>query len=111
MAIGENLLGGPPPTLLPADPAVEAELAAGADPDSVVRAHPESSSRGRCSPIRRGVKDGWWSHTRSLVWVITADWTRFAATAGKAMVRCRGTMSRIRDSCVALLLLDDPLMR
>lgn len=43
MALGENLLGGPPPTLLPADPAVEAELAAGADPDSVVRAHPQSS--------------------------------------------------------------------
>lgn len=43
MALGENLLGGPPPTLLPADPAVEAELAAGADPDSVVRAHPHSS--------------------------------------------------------------------
>lgn len=41
--LGENLLEGPPPTLLPADPAVEAELAAGADPDSVVRAHPESS--------------------------------------------------------------------
>ena len=43
MALGENLLGGPPPTLLPADLAVEAELAAGADPDSVVRAHPQSS--------------------------------------------------------------------
>jgi hypothetical protein len=43
MALGENLLGGPPPTLLPADSAVEAELAAGADPDSVVRAHPQSS--------------------------------------------------------------------
>ncbi|MDA2988283.1 MAG: DUF3151 domain-containing protein [Actinomycetota bacterium] len=43
MALGENLLGGPPPTLLPADPVVEAELAAGADPDSVVRAHPQSS--------------------------------------------------------------------
>ena len=43
MAIGENLLGGPPPTLLPADPAVEGELAAGTDPDSVVRAHPNSS--------------------------------------------------------------------
>lgn len=43
MAIGENLLGGPPPTRLPTDPAVEAELAAGADPDSVVRAHPQSS--------------------------------------------------------------------
>jgi len=41
--LGENLLEGPPPTLLPADPTVEAELAAGADPDSVVRAHPESS--------------------------------------------------------------------
>ena len=43
MGIGENLLEGPPPTLLPADPTVEAELAAGADPDSVVRAHPQSS--------------------------------------------------------------------
>jgi hypothetical protein len=43
MAIGENLLDGPSPTLLPADPTVEAELEAGADPDSVVRAHPESS--------------------------------------------------------------------
>jgi Protein of unknown function (DUF3151). len=43
MALGENLLEGPPPTLLPADPTVEAELAAGADPDSVVRAHPQSS--------------------------------------------------------------------
>ena len=43
MALGENLLGGPPPTLLPADPTVEAQLAAGADPDSVVRAHPQSS--------------------------------------------------------------------
>lgn len=41
--LGESLLEGPPPTLLPADPTVEAELAAGADPDSVVRAHPESS--------------------------------------------------------------------
>ena len=43
MGIGENLLGGPPPTLLPADPAVEGELAVGADPDSVVRSHPNSS--------------------------------------------------------------------
>ena len=43
MGIGENLLEGPPPTLLPADPTVEAELAAGADPDSVVREHPQSS--------------------------------------------------------------------
>jgi len=43
MGIGDNLLEGPPPTLLPADPTVEAELAAGADPDSVVRAHPQSS--------------------------------------------------------------------
>ncbi len=43
MALGENLLGGPPPTLLPADPTVEAQLAAGADPDSVVRANPQSS--------------------------------------------------------------------
>ena len=43
MALGENLLGGPPPTLLPADPAVDAELANGVDPGQVVRDHPSSS--------------------------------------------------------------------
>ena len=42
MTIGQNLFDGPPPTLLPEDPAA-AELAAGADPDAVVRAHPTSS--------------------------------------------------------------------
>ncbi len=35
----ENLLGGPPATYLPEDPAV-AELAAGADPRGVAAAHP-----------------------------------------------------------------------
>lgn len=40
--IGENLLG-PEPTLLPADDEVTAALAAGASPEAVVRAHPESS--------------------------------------------------------------------
>ena len=43
MELGENLLGGPPPTLLPADPAVDAELERGVDPDQVVRDHPGSS--------------------------------------------------------------------
>ena len=43
MALGENLLGGPPPTLLPADTAVEAELERGASPDQVARDHPSSS--------------------------------------------------------------------
>ena len=43
MELGENLLGGPPPTLLPADPAVDAELEGGVDPDQVVRDHPSSS--------------------------------------------------------------------
>lgn len=43
MELGENLLGGPPPTLLPADSAVDAELANGVDPDQVVRDHPSSS--------------------------------------------------------------------
>ena len=35
----ENLLGGPPATMLPEDPAT-AELAAGADPATVAAAHP-----------------------------------------------------------------------
>jgi hypothetical protein len=38
----DNLLGGPPPTLLPDDPAAT-ELAAGTDPDSVARRNPASS--------------------------------------------------------------------
>ncbi|WP_449283871.1 DUF3151 domain-containing protein [Leucobacter sp.] len=39
--IGENLLG-PEPTLLAEDPAVAAAQQPGADPETVVRAHPES---------------------------------------------------------------------
>jgi hypothetical protein len=42
MSIHENLLGGPPPTLLPVDPAA-AQLAAGIDADQVVREFPTSS--------------------------------------------------------------------
>jgi hypothetical protein len=37
----QDLMAGPPPTLLPEDPAAEA-LAAGDDPRAVVVAHPES---------------------------------------------------------------------
>ena len=39
--ISQDLLAGPPPTLLPHDPAAD-ELAAGRDPREVVREHPES---------------------------------------------------------------------
>lgn len=39
--IGENLLG-PEPTLLKADTDVDAALAAGRDPEAIVREHPES---------------------------------------------------------------------
>lgn len=39
--ISQDLLAGPPPTLLPHDPAAD-ELASGADPRDVVRRHPES---------------------------------------------------------------------
>jgi hypothetical protein len=38
----DNLLGGPPPTLLPDDPAA-ADLAAGEDPRATAAAHPASS--------------------------------------------------------------------
>jgi len=38
----DNLLGGPPPTLLPPDPVAE-KLADGADPELVARAYPASS--------------------------------------------------------------------
>jgi hypothetical protein len=38
----DNLLGGPPPTLLPDDPAAT-DLAAGVEPRSVAAAHPASS--------------------------------------------------------------------
>lgn len=40
---GPNLLGGPEPTLLPAEPAATEELAGGADAYDVARRHPESS--------------------------------------------------------------------
>jgi len=39
----ENLLGGPPPTLLPEDAAARAMLDAGEDPRSVAAAHPTYS--------------------------------------------------------------------
>ena len=39
--IGRDLMGGPPPTLLPTDPAAT-ELEAGEPPHEVVRRHPES---------------------------------------------------------------------
>ena len=39
--LGRDLMGGPPPTLLPTDPAA-AELASGAQAHDVVRRHPES---------------------------------------------------------------------
>ena len=43
MTIDQNLLGGPPPTLLPDDVAPREALAGGADPEAVVRDHPASS--------------------------------------------------------------------
>jgi hypothetical protein len=43
VAVGENLLGGPPPTLLPADSTVDAEFAQGLGADQVARNHPSSS--------------------------------------------------------------------
>jgi len=42
MSLGQNLLDGPPPTLLPADPAA-GELAAGVSADVAVRHNPTSS--------------------------------------------------------------------
>ena len=39
--LGRDLMAGPPPTLLPADPAAE-ELESGDAPHDVVRRHPES---------------------------------------------------------------------
>jgi hypothetical protein len=39
-----NLLGEPPPTLLPGDPEAEAALAAGTDPAEVAAAHPRASA-------------------------------------------------------------------
>lgn len=41
--LGDNLIPGPPPTLLPADPGPEGELASGADAAAVVRRYPTSS--------------------------------------------------------------------
>ncbi|WP_432494579.1 DUF3151 domain-containing protein [Kineococcus gypseus] len=43
MSTGTNLLGGPPPALLPEHPEVDAALAAGTDPAEVAAAHPAAS--------------------------------------------------------------------
>ena len=43
MTLHQDLLGGPPPTLLPEDPAPTAELAAGVAPAQVAADHPTSS--------------------------------------------------------------------
>lgn len=43
MTIGRDLLDGPAPTLLPADPGPAEALAAGAGPDEVARQYPASS--------------------------------------------------------------------
>ena len=43
MTLHQDLLGGPPPTLLPEDPAPAAALAAGVDPAQVAADHPTSS--------------------------------------------------------------------
>lgn len=43
MSLHENLLGGPPPTLLPDDVAPREELEGGADAYDVARRHPTSS--------------------------------------------------------------------
>jgi len=41
MSIGQNLLGGPPPTQLPENPAARAGLDAGTSPRQVAAAHPD----------------------------------------------------------------------
>lgn len=43
MEIGQNLIDGPSPTLLPADSAALADIAAGMSPDQIARRHPSSS--------------------------------------------------------------------
>lgn len=43
MSVGMNLLDGPPPTLLPADPAPAQAIAAGEDPAAVAATYPTSS--------------------------------------------------------------------
>ena len=50
----QDLMAGPPPTHLPADPAAE-PLAAGTPAADVVRAHPESPLAWARSPSRRSV--------------------------------------------------------
>jgi hypothetical protein len=41
--VGRDLLGGPPPTLLPDEPEVRQALAGGSDPGQVAASHPASS--------------------------------------------------------------------
>ena len=52
--LGRDLMAGPPPTHLPADPADEA-LAAGEAPAAVVRRHPESPAA--CAALAEQARD------------------------------------------------------
>ncbi|HVV31006.1 MAG TPA: DUF3151 domain-containing protein [Mycobacteriales bacterium] len=44
MSAHQDLLGGPPPTLLPGDPTAAAALQAGTDPTDIAAAHPADSA-------------------------------------------------------------------
>lgn len=44
MTLHDNLLGDPPPTLLPPHPQADTALAAGTDPTQVASQHPDSSA-------------------------------------------------------------------
>jgi hypothetical protein len=67
VTVYQDLLNGPPPTLLPADSETDAELAAGVDPAQVAADHP----------------------TSSLAWAVLADraWSRGSVVESYAYAR------------------------
>ena len=97
----DNLLGGPPPTYLPEDPAAAA-LAAGdrrrpsaPGPPGLV---PGLGHLGRALTGRRRRPR---PATRSRGWATTVGSTPCAATDGRVTGRSRGSTSRTRASCAA----------
>ena len=87
----QDLLAGPPPTLLPEDEAALAALASGQDAGRGRRRAPDVLARlGDCSPRRRSPRAAPSRPTPTPAPATTAASTCSAATAGRATARCRG---------------------
>lgn len=99
MTIGQDLLDGPPPTLLPADNRALEAIAAGKSPEVVAAEFQKVAWLGQHWRIKLGMKNESSSPTHLLELVTTEVWIYFVRMVGKALVLCLGVTSQIVDSC------------